>query len=76
MAVPTIAILSKISLNFEPTKNSQFGPKSKICFSQFKELGPKINIFEARNIRLSHTFGKFTQRLLKIIKFFYEKCDF
>ena len=70
MAVPTIAVLSKISLNFEPAKNGQFGPKSKICFSQFKELGPKINIFEARNIRLSHTFGKFTQRLLKIINFF------
>ena len=76
MAVPTIAILSKISLNFEPAKNNQFGPKSKICFSQFKELGPKINIFEAHNIRLSHILGKFTQRLLKIIKLFNEKCDF
>ena len=42
MAVPTIAVPSKISLNFEPAKNGQFGPKSKICFSQFKELGPKI----------------------------------
>ena len=46
MAVPTIAILSKISLNFEPAKNNQFGPKSKICFSQLKELGPKINVAE------------------------------
>ena len=76
MAVPTIAVLSKMSLNFESAKNGQFGLKSKICFSQIKELGPKINIFEAHNIRLSHIFGKFTQRLLKIIKLFDEKCDF
>jgi hypothetical protein len=76
MAVPTIAVLSKISFNFEPAKNGLLRPKSKICFSQVKELGPKINIFEARNIRLSHIFGKFTQRLLKIIKLFDEKCDF
>jgi len=54
MAVPTIAVLPKMSLNFESAKNGLFGLKSKICFSQIKELGPKINIFEARNIRLSH----------------------
>ena len=76
MAVLTIAVLSKMSLNFESAKNGQFGLKSKICFSQIKGLGPKINIFETHNIRFSHIFGKFTQRLLKIIKLFDEKCDF
>ena len=51
MAVPTIAVLSEISLNLEPSENGQFGPKCKICFSQTTELGLKKNIFKARNIR-------------------------
>ena len=51
MAVPTIAVLTKISSNLEPSKNGQFGPKCKICFSQTTELGLKKNIFKARNIR-------------------------
>ena len=75
MAVPTIAVLSEISLNLEPSENGQFGPICKICFSQTTELGLKKNIFEACNIRWSHIFGKLGQRLLKIIKFLYEKCD-
>ena len=75
MAVPTIAVLSEISLNLELFENGQFGPKCKICFSQTTELGLKKNIFEARNIRKSHILGKLGQRLLKIIKFSYEKCD-
>ena len=75
MAVPTIAVFSKMSLSLEPSENGQFRPKCKICFSQTTELGLKKNIFEARNIGWSHIFGKFGQRLLKIIKFSYEKCD-
>ena len=51
MAVPTIAVFSKMSLNLEPSENGQFGAKCKICFSQTTELGLKKNIFKARNIR-------------------------
>ena len=51
MAVPTIAVLSKISFNLEPSENGQFGPKCKICFNQTTELGLKKNIFKAGNIR-------------------------
>ena len=30
MAVPTMAVLSKISFNLEPSENSQFGQKGKM----------------------------------------------